>query len=85
MIGKIKIIKENGYGFITPETGTGDIFFHASKLQEGMEFSDLKQGMLVSFDLGTTPRGQQAINLVIIEQEEFSIPAPSKRMKAVSA
>ncbi len=51
MTGTIKtLVTEKNFGFITPEDGSKDIFFHATSLS-GAQFSDLKQGDAVSFDV----------------------------------
>ena len=51
MTGTIKtIIVEKNFGFITPEDGGKDVFVHATSLV-GVEFSVLKQGDKVSFDV----------------------------------
>jgi CspA family cold shock protein len=64
MIGKIKLLKtDGGYGFIIPESGGRDVFFHVSSLTEGVDYNDLKAGDLVSFDLGESPKGPQAMNV----------------------
>jgi cold shock protein len=48
--GKIKMFNgDRGFGFITPDDGGVDIFFHVSALREGDEIS---QGKAVSFDVG---------------------------------
>jgi len=48
--GKIKMFNgDRGFGFIKPDDGGVDIFFHVSALREGDEIS---QGKTVSFDIG---------------------------------
>ena len=54
---------QKGYGFITPEGGKKDIFVHFSALQ-GEGFKTLAEGQLVSFDVTTGPKGEQAANVV---------------------
>lgn len=54
---------QKGYGFITPEGGKKDIFVHFSALQ-GEGFKTLSEGQLVSFDVTTGPKGEQAANVV---------------------
>jgi len=56
--GTIKTLRpEKGFGFITPESGTGnnDLFFHHTAVTAG-NFDDLRPGEQVSFDEGPDPR-----------------------------
>jgi cold shock protein len=65
MKGTIKtVVSEKNFGFITPEEGDKDIFFHASALQ-GVEFSQLKAGDAVSFDVEESEKGPRAANVVL--------------------
>jgi CspA family cold shock protein len=48
--GKVKLFNEQrGFGFISPDDGGVDIFFHVSALREGDEIS---VGKAVSFETG---------------------------------
>jgi cold shock protein len=48
--GKIKMFNEDkGFGFVKPDGGGDDIFFHVSALRDGDEIS---QGKTVSFEMG---------------------------------
>jgi cold shock protein len=48
--GKIKMFNEDkGFGFIKPDDGGGDVFFHVSALREGDEIARDKT---VSFEVG---------------------------------
>jgi len=65
MKGTIKtVVSEKNFGFITPEEGDKDIFFHASSLK-GVEFSQLKAGDAVSFDVEESEKGPRAANVVL--------------------
>lgn len=65
MKGTIKtIVADKNFGFITPEEGSKDIFFHASALN-GVEFSQLKSGDAVSFDVEESEKGPRAANVVL--------------------
>ncbi len=47
---------EKGYGFITPEDGSKDLFVHHSEIQmEG--YASLEDGQSVSFEVGSGPKG----------------------------
>ena len=64
MKGTIKsIISEKHFGFITPEDGSKDVFFHESGLQ-GVQFSELRTGDAVNFDVEQSEKGPRAINVV---------------------
>ncbi len=63
MKGTIKnIISDKHFGFITPEDGSKDVFFHETGL-EGIQFSDLKSGDTVSFEQEQSDKGPRAINV----------------------
>jgi len=63
MTGTIKTLREDkNFGFITPEDGSKDVFFHATSLS-GVEFSSLHQGDKVSFEVEQSEKGPRAINV----------------------
>ncbi|MEK7084497.1 MAG: cold shock domain-containing protein [Patescibacteria group bacterium] len=63
MKGTIKtIIAEKNFGFITPEDGSKDVFFHATGLS-GVEFSELHVGDAVTFEVEQSEKGPRAINV----------------------
>jgi CspA family cold shock protein len=51
-----------GFGFITPDDGSEDLFAHFSAIS-GRGFKTLKEGQKVSFDVTTGPKGKQASNI----------------------
>ena len=52
--GKIKMFNEDkGFGFIVPDDGGVDVFFHVSALREGDEIT---QGKIVTFEMGVDPK-----------------------------
>ncbi len=55
--GTIKTLTDRGFGFIRPENGREDIFFHRSSLV-GVDMEQLRQGDRVTFNSETDPRGK---------------------------
>jgi CspA family cold shock protein len=51
-----------GYGFITPDDGSEDLFAHFSAIQMN-GFKTLKEGQKVSFEVTQGPKGKQASNI----------------------
>lgn len=63
MKGTIKtIIAEKHFGFITPDGGVKDLFFHETGLV-GIQFAELKSGDAVNFDEEQSEKGPRAINV----------------------
>jgi CspA family cold shock protein len=53
-IGKVKMFNdEKGFGFIRPDDGSNDVFFHVSALREG---DDVTVGKAVTFETGVDPK-----------------------------
>ena len=51
-----------GFGFISPEDGSVDIFVHFSAIAS-TGFRSLKEGQSVSFEVVQGPKGKQAANV----------------------
>ena len=62
MKGTIARVTDRGFGFITPENGDKDIFFHANELN-GITFDELHEGDAVTFDLATGRKGPAATTI----------------------
>lgn len=54
---------QKGYGFVTPEDGSKDVFVHHSAIQ-GEGFKSLSEGQIVEFEVTQGPKGPQASNVV---------------------
>ena len=50
---------EKGFGFIRPENGSKDVFFHARQIGGGLRFDDLQEGETVEFEIGEGRDGRQ--------------------------
>lgn len=59
MQGIIKKLTEKNFGFISPEGEGQDLFFHANEL-DGVDFTELKEGDAVTFEVTDTPKGKAA-------------------------
>ncbi|MBB1116989.1 cold-shock protein [Stenotrophomonas sp. W1S232] len=55
-----------GFGFISPEDGSADVFAHFSAIS-AKGFRSLQEGQRVSYDVAEGPKGAQASNITVIE------------------
>jgi cold shock protein len=61
--GTVKWFNDSkGFGFITPDDGSEDLFAHFSAITMA-GFKTLKEGEKVSFDVVQGPKGKQAANI----------------------
>mgnify|MGYP001576480825 FL=1 len=61
------VIKKNdkGFGFIKVDgapDGSKDLFFHSNELLN-IQFDELQEGDKVSFEIGDSPKGPNALNV----------------------
>ncbi len=67
-IGVIKLFKRGegkgyGYGFITPNDGGKEIFFHISAFGEDIDQSTIENGTMVKYFKIKKPKGYIAVNI----------------------
>lgn len=57
--------RKKNFGFIIPDDGGDDVFFHGSEAEKnGIDVDDLREKSKVSFELGNDKRGRaKAVNL----------------------
>ncbi len=55
---------EKGFGFITPEDGSKDLFVHHTAIQSGGGFATLNEGQAVEFEVGEGQKGPCANNVL---------------------
>jgi len=60
--GTIARLTDRGFGFITPEDGEKDIFFHSNELKD-VEFNELRVGDKVTFETTEGPKGLSATSV----------------------
>ncbi|MDP9170812.1 MAG: cold shock domain-containing protein [Acidobacteriota bacterium] len=68
--------EEKGFGFLRPDGGGKDIFFHISRLHQG-QATELVAGTKVSFDLGMDRNGKIAASSVRILPPPGEAPPPA--------
>ncbi len=56
---------DKGFGFITPEDGSKDVFAHFSAINSG-GFRSLEENQRVEFETQDGPKGPQAANITVV-------------------
>jgi len=60
---------KKGYGFITPDDGSPDVFVHYSEIQgESEEFKIIYEGDIVEYEITEGKKGPQASNVKITQK-----------------
>ena len=70
----ITYFEEKGFGFLRPESGGRDVFFHISRVVEA-QATDLVPGARVAFELGMDRTGKMAASMVKLAPAEPPAPA----------
>lgn len=60
--GTIARLTDKGFGFITVEGQDKDLFFHSKELVNAA-YDDLREGDKVSFEVGDSPKGPNAVQV----------------------
>lgn len=60
--GTVKFFNNaKGFGFITPDDGSKDVFVHQNALTE-----EINEGDKVSYDVDESPKGLNATNVTVV-------------------
>ena len=66
MTGTIKkIIRQKGFGFIVPDDGTEEVFFHRASLAPRVQIEDLNEKDTVQFQVRRGDKGPVAFDLKV--------------------
>ena len=69
--GTVKWFNESkGFGFITPEDGSKDVFVHFSVIEGNDGFKTLTDGQTVTFTVEDGQKGPQAAGVKVVESGE---------------
>jgi cold shock protein len=73
---------EKGYGFISPDDGSEDLFVHYTGI-EGSGFKTLEEGALVTFETSQGKKGLQAVNVTLVSMSASTSQseAPTRRVR----
>jgi cold shock protein len=75
----VTYFEAKGFGFLRPDDGGRDIFFHVSRLVEGLA-TDLRPGTRVMYELGMDRTGKMAASSIRIAPppSPAATPAPAQ-------
>ncbi|MDP6560905.1 MAG: cold shock domain-containing protein [Candidatus Binatia bacterium] len=66
MTGTIKkVLRQKGFGFITPDDGSDDVFFRRGSLAPRVQFDDINEGDGVQFQVRRGEKGPVAFDLKV--------------------
>ncbi|MFN1144179.1 RNA chaperone/antiterminator CspA [Serratia quinivorans] len=66
MTGLVKWFNaDKGFGFITPQDGSKDVFVHFSAIQSS-DFKTLDEGQNVEFSIENGSKGPSAVNVIAL-------------------
>ena len=60
--GTITRLTDKGFGFIKVEGMEKDLFFHSNELKN-VQFSELREGDTLTFEVADSPKGKNAVNV----------------------
>jgi CspA family cold shock protein len=67
MTGVVKrIVSERGFGFIHPDSGGKDVFFHVTSLTGNLGIDDIETGDKVEFNLESGDKGPVAVDISLM-------------------
>lgn len=66
MTGTIKkLVRQKGFGFIVPDDGGDDVFFHRGSMAPRVQFEELSEGDTVQFQVRRGDKGPVAFDLKV--------------------
>jgi CspA family cold shock protein len=69
--GRVKWFDDaKGYGFITPDDGSKDVFVHHTAIQSDEAYKTLSEGDRVQFDEVVEAKGPAAQNVLVIKDDD---------------
>ncbi|MFC5291365.1 cold-shock protein, partial [Actinokineospora guangxiensis] len=75
--------EDKGFGFITPDSGGGDVFVHARALVEGLTW--LAEGDRVAYDVASADKGPQARDVHLVRGAEPQTVPPRRSEPVATA